>query len=495
MTIEVLGGDIHLVDLQTRLPFKYGIATMTEAPHAFVRLRVEVDGRPATGVAADLLPPKWFTKVAETPLETEVLQMLATIEAAVELATGSRAETPFDLWRDLYEKQAEWGRGQGDGQGQGQGWPPLLVNFGMTLVERAMIEAVARAAGVSWFELLHGGGLGIRLGECDEVLSGLEVSELLPLELPGEVIARHTVGMSDPLTDAEIDSDSRLDDGLPQSLSACLSEYGLCHLKIKVNGDFDADLERLSDIAQLVERTGVRDFGFTLDGNEQFRDPSSFRAYWERLSGQADLREFLSHLIFVEQPFHRDVALDPTVMGGDGGLAEWAGRPRMIIDESDAETDSLRRALELGYHGTSHKNCKGVFRGVINACLVACLNRRGLDEGAAAAPYIISGEDLANIGPVALLQDLAVSSSLGVSSIERNGHHYFAGLGAFPESVGQQVLAAHGDLYHRSRDGWPTLTVRGGRVSLTSLQRAPLGVGFEIDVEQFTSSRDWRRGG
>ena len=106
MTIEVLGGDIHLVDLQTRLPFKYGIATMTEAPHAFVRLRIEVDGRPASGVAADLLPPKWFTKVPETPLETEVLEMLATIEAAVALATGARAETPFDLWRDLYERLA-----------------------------------------------------------------------------------------------------------------------------------------------------------------------------------------------------------------------------------------------------------------------------------------------------------------------------------------------------------------------------------------------------
>ena len=26
MTIEVLGGDIHLIDLQTRLPFRYGIA-------------------------------------------------------------------------------------------------------------------------------------------------------------------------------------------------------------------------------------------------------------------------------------------------------------------------------------------------------------------------------------------------------------------------------------------------------------------------------------
>jgi hypothetical protein len=165
----------------------------------------------------------------------------------------------------------------------------------------------------------------------------------------------------------------------------------------------------------------------------------------------------------------------------------------MIIDESDAETDSLLRALELGYHGTSHKNCKGVFRGVINACLVEWLNRQRSEAGAGG--YIMSGEDLANIGPVALLQDLAVASSLGVSSIERNGHHYFAGLRAFPESVADQVLAAHGDLYHRSRDGWPTLSVRRGRLSLASLQQAPLGVGFEIDVEQFTAAARWRADG
>ena len=42
MSIEILDGDIHLIDLETRLPFKYGIATMTEAPHAFVRLQVRV---------------------------------------------------------------------------------------------------------------------------------------------------------------------------------------------------------------------------------------------------------------------------------------------------------------------------------------------------------------------------------------------------------------------------------------------------------------------
>ncbi len=482
MTIEVLGGDIHLVDLKTRLPFRYGIATMTEAPHAFVRVHVLVDGRPATGIAADHLPPKWFTKVPETLLETEVDQMLTTIEVAVGLAKGCRAETPFDLWRELYDRQDDWGHQQQ--------WPPLLVNFGMTLVERAVLEAVARARETNWFELLRSGGLGIRLGECDSRLEGCSVAELLPREPAGEVIARHTVGMADPLSDAEIADDERLDDGLPQSLAACLSDYGLCHLKIKVNGDLEADLDRLGDIAAVVDAAGVEGFGFTLDGNEQFRNPAAFRGYWERLVGRGDLRDFLSHLIFVEQPFHRDVALDPTVMGGEDGLTGWSDRPPMIIDESDAETDSLVRALELGYHGTSHKNCKGVFRGVINACLVGWLNRQRATAGS--SEYIMSGEDLANIGPVALLQDLAVASSLGVSSIERNGHHYFAGLSAFPGPVGEQVLEAHGDLYHRSRNGWPTLTVRDGRVSLASLRRAPLGVGFELDVERFTPSADWR---
>ncbi|HAA62836.1 MAG TPA: hypothetical protein DCE39_18065, partial [Planctomycetaceae bacterium] len=148
------------------------------------------------------------------------------------------------------------------------------------------------------------------------------------------------------------------------------------------------------------------------------------------------------------------------------------------------------RALALGYHGTSHKNCKGVFRGVINACLVAWLNRQPATAGS--PEHIMSGEDLANIGPVALMQDLVVASSLGVSSIERNGHHYFAGLSAFPDRVGEQVLESHGDLYHRSHNGWPTLSVRGGRVSLASLQQAPLGVGFELDVEQFVRSTEWR---
>ncbi len=63
----------------------------------------------------------------------------------------------------------------------------------------------------------------------------------------------------------------------------------------------------------------------------------------------------------------------------------------------------------------------------------------------------MSGEDLVNIGPVALLQDLAAQAALGNASVERNGHHYFRGLSVFPPSISEAMLARHGDLYTPAR--------------------------------------------
>ena len=59
----------------------------------------------------------------------------------------------------------------------------------------------------------------------------------------------------------------------------------------------------------------------------------------------------------------------------------------------------------------------------------------------------MSGEDLANVGPVALLNDLTVMSSLGINHVERNGHHYFAGLSVYPKDLQEKICLAHPDLY------------------------------------------------
>jgi hypothetical protein len=169
------------------------------------------------------------------------------------------------------------------------------------------------------------------------------------------------------------------------------------------------------------------------------------------------------------------VALDPKV----AKIKEWKGGPPMIIDESDAEIGDLERALELGYAGTSHKNCKGVMKGVIHRCLINHRNASGKTQF-----HQMSGEDLVNIGPVALLQDLAAQAALGNATVERNGHHYFRGLSVFPSSISEAMLARHGDLYTRL-DGFARLDVREGHLQLGSVNAAPFGVAAELPVEEF----------
>ena len=105
MKVRILEGETRLINLRTRMPFKYGIATMTDVPYAFLRLHVEVDGQPHNGYSADNLPPKWFTKVPDQPLGDEMAEMLRVIEHARETAIGMEANSPFELWQDLADEQ------------------------------------------------------------------------------------------------------------------------------------------------------------------------------------------------------------------------------------------------------------------------------------------------------------------------------------------------------------------------------------------------------
>lgn len=467
--IQRLYAELLSIQLKARMPFRYGIATMTEVPHVFLRLTFDIDGKLQAGVAADHLPPKWFTKDPNRALDAEIDEMLAVIRAAVGQTRNLSAATPFAFWRQLYSVQAAWGAAHKI--------PPLLAQFGTSLVERALIDAYCRAHRVSLAEALHDNLLGVDLGSLHPGLAGTAPRDWLPEVPPAEVFARHTVGLSDPLTDADIPAGERVDDGLPQSLVSCIRFYGLSHFKLKINGEALRDRARLEQMAEIFARECGDNYAFSLDGNESFKEVAAFAGYVRDLQAGVGDAAFWSRLLFIEQPWHRDVALTPAI----GELARsWPDRPPIIIDESDAELTSLPTALSLGYAGTSHKNCKGIFKSVGNACLLAQRRAAGL-------PAMLSGEDLSNVGPVALLQDLAVAACLGVTSIERNGHHYFAGLSQFPAAIQEHILAHHGDLYMRSAAGWPRLDVRAGKIELGSVLRAPFGCAPVLDLHGLES--------
>jgi hypothetical protein len=463
--ISLKHAKLHRIELRARMPFRYGIATMTELPHVILALTFEIDGRTATGIAADHLPPKWFTKdPARAPLD-EIDDMVAVIRAAVNHARGVRAPTVFGFWRELYAAQVAWAERGNDGKKV----PPLLAHFGTSLVERALIDAFGRARGVSFATGLRENIFGVDLGALRPELAGSAPRDWLPAQPAATLIARHTVGLGDALEDGDITPEERVDDGLPQALDACVRFYGLRHFKIKINGEAARDRDRLTRMAGIFGRECAgREWAFSLDGNESFREVGAFADYARGLMAAPELAALWPRLWFIEQPWHRDVALSPAI----GELVRaWPERPPIIIDESDGELSSMPAALALGYAGTSHKNCKGIFKGVANACRLA--QRRAAGETG-----LMSGEDLSNVGPVALLQDLAVQAALGVTSVERNGHHYFKGLSAWPAAVQAHVLKEHGDVYCQAANvaGWPRVNVVGGDVRISSVTHGP-GLG------------------
>ena len=458
--------ELYRIPLRLRMPFRYGIATLTELPHAVVRMTFEIDGALHTGFAADNLPPKWFTKDASRDTGEEIAELFAIIRTAAGFAREVHAATPFRFWLELHDAIAGWARTRR--------LPPLLAHFGGTFVERALLHAWGRARGESFAAALRSNSPGFDLGRLHPELAGDLPARWLPAAPAPVVFSRHTVGLSDPLVAADLSPADRLDDGLPQTLEDNIRTYGLRHFKIKINGERDRDLARLSAMAALFARTCGDDFAFSLDGNESFRDVAAFADTLRSLIAEPALRSLWPRLLFVEQPWHRDVALSPAI----GDLARtWPDRPPIIIDESDAETGSAARALALGYAGTSHKNCKGVFKSVANACLLA-------RHRAAGHAVVHSGEDLTNLGPIALPQDLAVAAALGISSIERNGHHYFAGLSQFPPALRRHALDRHPDLFTGTPSGWPRVDVRAGRLSLASVNAAPLGVPGDPDLSE-----------
>jgi len=455
---------VHVIE--TRVPFRFGNVEMRRLPHLLLRLTLESNGKVATGVAADHLLAKWFTKNAAVTTEEETAQMIDVVDTARRIAESApAAATPFDLWWEIYQEQHR--------HGKAKGWPPLLTSFGVTLIERAILDAYGALHGKPFGQLVREEGLGLDLSRIHAPLKRRRAAEFLPPSPLHRMALRHTVGLLDPLTAAEARAAGAPHDGLPVSLEEYIRVDGLSRFKIKITANFEKSVAQLRNLTPLLERETGGNYHCTLDGNESFRDLAEFRKFWDLLLSEGDLAPFLDRLIFVEQPLARDTAFRDDIRAAFRGCAR---PPRLIIDESDGELDSLPRALACGYDGTSHKNCKGVFKSLAN---LALLRHRG-------TPFIFSGEDLTNIGPIALPQDLCVAQNLGLEDVERNGHHYFAGLPDFSRPAWPSLLRTHSDLFRELAGGRVALRIENGFLDGGSLLRHGLGLEAAIGSALFS---------
>jgi hypothetical protein len=206
-------------DVRLRMPFRFGVVTLTESPQAFVRATVRVNGKDAEGAAAELLAPKWFDKNPALTNEDNFEQLRSSLRQARTAYLAGGANTAF---------------------GHSRSTVGLVENYGPALIDRALLDALCRALGISFYDAIRKNIVGMDLPP--PFLAGLRPA--------ARIAARHTVGLVDPITFAP----QRVSDGLPETLEEVIAHYGHRWFKLKVGGDVEADVARLAEIAAVLDR-------------------------------------------------------------------------------------------------------------------------------------------------------------------------------------------------------------------------------------------------
>jgi hypothetical protein len=437
-------------DVKLRLPFRFGVVTVTEAIQAVVRVTVSTqDGRSATGVAAETLAAKWFDKNLALTDDQNVEQLRQAIDIAMELYRARGMATPFALYADTYRDQVA--------RGAALELNPLVASFGPALLDRAIIDGLGRILAFSFADIVRANLAGIGVTPLTPDLDGFDLAGFLRGLAPGDRIdVRHTVGLVDPIVAADQPKEHRVGDGLPETLEEVARHYGCRYYKLKVGGKVDADLDRLARIASVLDKE-AGDYRATLDGNEQYDSVEGIAELWRRMAEMPALKRLVDAIIFIEQPIKRAVALSRPV----AALAQH--RP-LEIDESDGDLGAFPAAIKLGYAGVSSKNCKGLYKSILNAARIAKLNGE-----AGTARYFMSAEDLTTWAGVSVQQDLALVSLLGLTHVERNGHHFIDGMSFAPEGEQNSFVAAHPDLYAKEKGAPARLRIAKGTLKIGSL--------------------------
>ena len=155
--MRVTGARLGTMPGKTRLPFRFGMTTLTEAPIATLEVEIEnEDGERTRGFASDLLIPKWFDKRADRSDARNQSDLRASVAAAAGFAVGVAPTSVFDWWRTVYEEC--------HADGSADPSAALVSGFGIALMERAVIDGACRSIGLSFAAALREDAFGFDPG-------------------------------------------------------------------------------------------------------------------------------------------------------------------------------------------------------------------------------------------------------------------------------------------------------------------------------------------
>jgi hypothetical protein len=420
-------------------PFRFGAVTVNEAPQLFVHVEVDVDGKPSEGVAAELMVPKWFNKDPKLTADQTVEQLRQSAEIARGIYLEKRApDTAFGLHAACIGAQVA--------ACAKAGIPALAAAYGPAEIDKAILDAVLRAAGTDFFSGMRANIAGLDARLTPDLDDGA-IDSFLGKRVPSPSIAvRYTIGMLDTV----------------ESIRAAARE-GYRYFKIKFSGNPEKDRDRLLEITDVL---GDANYRASMDANEQYQSVAALDAIIDSIHSEAALAPLAKQLLYIEQPFARENtwSFDLGALGKEVAF---------IIDEADDSYDAFPRAKTLGYRGVSSKSCKGLYKSLLNGARAARWSK-------AAGEFFITAEDLTCQAGLGVQQDTALVAFHGLTHAERNGHHYVDGFAQTPREEAQAFLAMHPGLYEQAGDQ-VRLAIRDGAISTSSLASPDLACGLRPD--------------
>ncbi|MGC9454577.1 MAG: enolase C-terminal domain-like protein [Phycisphaerae bacterium] len=441
--IHTVATELYLLDVQTRMPLKFGSETLTAVTCARVRMTVaDAAGNTAEGWGETPLSVQWVWPSKASYAErhdalVEFCKVLAEawaepgvsghpIEVGHEFITGPLATllSMNNIVRDQYEVEP---------------MPYLAALVCCSPFDIALHDAYGNLRGMDVYGTYNSNYMSRDLSaflrpapHTDVDFIGRYPDEFLTFPRPRSLPAWHLVGGKDPLDESDLTGDEP-DDGYPVMLADWIRRDGLKCLKVKLRGD-DAewDYDRLVRVGTIGLNEGVE--SLSADFNCTVREPQYVNDVLDRLKSEHE--DIWRMILYVEQPFPYDLEANPI------DVRSVAERKPLFMDESAHDWRLVKLGRELGWTGVALKTCKTQTGALLSLCW------------ARAHGMSLMVQDLTNPMLAQIPHVLLAAHAGTIKGVETNAMQFYPDASA-PEAK------VHPGLYTR-RDGQVTLDTIGG---------------------------------
>ena len=393
-----------------RTPYMFGGAAVDRVTLLDVEIDVETTaGRSVTGRGAMPLGNVWAFHARDLPYDATLGAMRALAERLAGIVRGCTAAAhPLEFWHLLEPEFLAAAAEESRRLALAAPIPKLAMLVTASPFDAALHDACGRALGVSSFRTLAPPLVGHDASRyLGPDFRGVDLQRSLREKPVDTVPLFHSVGGSDPLTDAEADAAGVPRDGLPRTLADWIRRDGLWNIKIKLQGaSLDQDVERTLAIDRIARDTRPDvEWRFCADFNERCPDVTYVLDYLRRVREAAP--RCLESILYLEQPTARDLAKPPR-----NDMHDAAKLRPVVIDVSLTDLESLLAARDLGYTGVALKACKGQSHAVL---MTAAAKHYGM---------FVCVQDLTCPG-AALVHSAGIAAWVpGVAGIEANARQY-----------------------------------------------------------------------